>query len=105
MNVARRLSERPAALFLLILVLCAAGVWTAIRLPSAIFPTVTFPRVKVIAEGAEEPAAQMIPAITRPLEEAIHRAGKRFLVAGIAGLAGATVLAGWLAYAGSQRGD
>ena len=69
----RRLPERPQALFLLLLVLCAAGVWTATTLPSAIFPTVTFPRVKVIAEGAEEPAAQMIPAVTRPLEEAILR--------------------------------
>jgi CzcA family heavy metal efflux pump len=73
MTFVRRLSERPQALFLLILVLCGAGVWTATRLPSAIFPTVTFPRVKVIAEGAEEPAAQMIPAVTRPLEEAILR--------------------------------
>src|ERR1700686_5255189 len=73
MNLAKRLSDRPAALFLLIAVLCAAGVWTATRLPSAIFPTVTFPRVKVIAEGAEEPPAQMIPAMTRPLEEAILR--------------------------------
>ena len=68
-----RLVSRPQAVFLLLLVLCAAGVWTAVRLPSAIFPTVTFPRIKVIAEGAEEPAAQMIPAVTRPLEEAIIR--------------------------------
>jgi len=59
--------------FLLLAVLVAAGVWTARRLPSAIFPTVTFPRIKVIAEAAEEPAAQMIPALTRPLEEAILR--------------------------------
>ncbi|HJW15050.1 MAG TPA: efflux RND transporter permease subunit, partial [Thermoanaerobaculia bacterium] len=73
MSPIRRLAERPQALFLLIAVLCAAGVWTATRLPSAIFPTVTFPRIKVIAEGAEEPAAQMIPAVTRPLEEAILR--------------------------------
>jgi CzcA family heavy metal efflux pump len=73
MNLAKRLSERPAALFLLIALLCGAGIWTATRLPSAIFPTVTFPRVKVIAEGAEEPSAQMIPAVTRPLEEAILR--------------------------------
>ncbi|HEY6050053.1 MAG TPA: efflux RND transporter permease subunit, partial [Thermoanaerobaculia bacterium] len=73
MKLAHRLSEKPAALFLLIAVLCAAGVWTAAKLPSAIFPTVTFPRVKVIAEGAEEPSAQMIPAVTRPLEEAILR--------------------------------
>ena len=73
MNLNERLSERPAALFLLIAVLCAAGVWSATRLPSSIFPTVTFPRVKVIAEGAEEPPEQMIPSVTRPLEEAILR--------------------------------
>jgi CzcA family heavy metal efflux pump len=64
---------RPGALFLLILVLCTAGIWTASRLPSSIFPAVTFPRIKVIADAGEEPAAQMIPAVTRPLEEAILR--------------------------------
>src|SRR5215813_13216280 len=73
MRITERFSERPAALFLLLAVLCAAGIWTATRLPSAIFPTVTFPRVKVIAETSEEPAEQMIPAMTRPLEEAILR--------------------------------
>jgi CzcA family heavy metal efflux pump len=73
MSFFRHLSERPQALFLLLLVLCAAGIWMATTLPSSIFPTVTFPRVKVIAEGAQEPAAQMIPAVTRPLEEAILR--------------------------------
>jgi CzcA family heavy metal efflux pump len=73
MRTATAPGRRPAALFLLILVLCAAGVWTATRLPSSIFPAVTFPRVKVIADAGEEPAALMIPAVTRPLEEAILR--------------------------------
>ena len=73
MSVGERLHERPAALFLLVAVLGAAGVWTGTRLPSSIFPSVTFPRIKVIAEGAEEPSGQMIPSITRPLEEAILR--------------------------------
>jgi len=73
LSIAKNFSERPAALFLLLAVLCAAGIWTATRLPSAIFPTVTFPRVKVIAETSEEPAEQMLPAVTRPLEEAILR--------------------------------
>ncbi len=68
-----RLPERSGALFLLLAVLCAAGVAIARRLPSAIFPAVTFPRIKVIADAGEEPAAQMIPAVTRPLEEAILR--------------------------------
>jgi CzcA family heavy metal efflux pump len=73
MNPTDRLLGRGQAVFLLVVVLAAAGIWSATRLPSAIFPTVTFPRVKVIAEGAEEPAAQMIPAVTRPLEEGILR--------------------------------
>ncbi|HEY2798840.1 MAG TPA: efflux RND transporter permease subunit [Thermoanaerobaculia bacterium] len=69
----RGLPRRGPAVFLLVAVLAAAGVWTVGRLPSAIFPTVTFPRIKVIAEIGEEPAAQMIPAVTRPLEEAVLR--------------------------------
>ena len=73
MSVSRWVLSRPAALFLLIAVLCAAGVWSGLRLPSSIFPAVTFPRIKVIAEAAEEPAAQMVPAVTRPLEEALLR--------------------------------
>src|SRR5262249_19579319 len=73
MSLVRHLPPRAPAVFLLLAVLVAAGVWTGRRLPSAIFPTVTFPRIKVIAETAEEPAAQMIPAVTRPLEEAVLR--------------------------------
>ena len=73
MDLRQRLPERSGAIFLLLAILCAAGIWTAGRLPSAIFPTVTFPRIKVIAETAEEPAAQMIPTLTRPLEEALLR--------------------------------
>src|SRR5437868_11782301 len=73
MTVRERVLSRPAGLFLLIAVLCGAGVWSALHLPSSIFPAVTFPRVKVIADAGEEPAAQMIPAVTRPLEEAVLR--------------------------------
>ncbi len=67
------LRRRPAALFGLVLVLVLVGGFTAIRLPSAIFPSVTFPIVKVIADAGEEPAARMMPTVTRPLEEAVRR--------------------------------
>src|SRR5262245_20943062 len=73
MSLSRWILGRPAALFLLVAVLCAAGVWRGMHLPSSIFPAVTFPRIKVIAEAAAEPAAQMVPAVTRPLEEALLR--------------------------------
>ena len=68
-----KLRRRPAGLLALIAVLVAAGIYTAARLPSAIFPPVTFPIVKVIADAGEQPPARMIPTVTRPLEEAVHR--------------------------------
>lgn len=55
------------------LVLAAAGVRQAVRLPASIFPEVTFPIVKVIADVGEEPAARVMPTMTRPLEEALLR--------------------------------
>jgi multidrug efflux pump subunit AcrB len=77
------LRKRPAALFGLILVLVLVGGFTAARLPSAIFPSVTFPIVKVIADAGEEPAARMMPTVTRPLEEAIRRVPGVLLVRSI----------------------
>lgn len=58
---------------MLILVLAAAGIRQAVRLPASIFPEVTFPIVKVIADAGEEPAARVMPTMTRPLEEALLR--------------------------------
>jgi CzcA family heavy metal efflux pump len=65
--------ERSAAIFLLVAVLVGAGGFLALRLPSSIFPSVTFPRIKVIADVGQEPAARMMPSATRPLEEALLR--------------------------------
>ena len=68
-----RLRHRPHALFGLIIVLCVAGGYGLTRMPSSIFPSVTFPIVKVIADAGEAPAARVMPRVTRPLEEAIRR--------------------------------
>lgn len=65
--------QRAHGIYLLVLILVVAGIYSATRLPSAIFPTVTFPQVKVIADVGDEPAAQMMPTVTRVLEEAILR--------------------------------
>jgi len=64
---------RATALYLLVVLLAAAGVYRVLGLPSSIFPDVTFPLVKVIASVGNEPAATMMPTATRPLEEAIRR--------------------------------
>ncbi|HKK26925.1 MAG TPA: efflux RND transporter permease subunit [Gemmatimonadota bacterium] len=73
MNLLGGARRRAGAILALVVVLGAAGAWEAARLPSSIFPSVTFPIVKVIADAGEEPAARMMPTVTRPLEEAIHR--------------------------------
>ncbi len=73
MNLLHRSHSRATAIFLLLAALVAGGVFAALRLPSAIFPAVTFPIVKVIADVGEEPAARMIPTVTRPLEQAVDR--------------------------------
>ncbi len=67
------LARRRSALVALTLLLAAGGVVAVARLPSSIFPSVTFPIVKVIADVGELPAAHVMPAVTRPLEEAILR--------------------------------
>jgi CzcA family heavy metal efflux pump len=72
-SLLHRSHSRATAIFLLLAALVAAGVFAALRLPSAIFPAVTFPIVKVIADVGEEPAARMIPTVTRPLEQAVDR--------------------------------
>jgi cobalt-zinc-cadmium resistance protein CzcA len=73
MTVLTSVRRRWAAIFALVIILAGAGAYVVRGLPSAIFPTVTFPIVKVIVDVGEEPAARMMPTVTRPVEEAIHR--------------------------------
>ena len=50
-----------------------AGFVAALSLPVTLFPTVTFPRVRVSLDAGDRPAQQMLLQVTRPLEQAIHR--------------------------------
>jgi CzcA family heavy metal efflux pump len=71
MNLVAAARRRAAAVFLLVAILCAGGVFEVLGMPSAIFPSVTFPVVKVIADSGEAPAAEVVPTVTRPLEQAV----------------------------------
>jgi CzcA family heavy metal efflux pump len=57
--------------YLVVALLCAAGIWAATRLPSAIYPELQFPRITVVAQGSSLDARQVVFTITQPLEEAI----------------------------------
>ena len=65
------LGEQRRLVYLVIALLSVAGVWAGLRLPSAIYPELAFPRVAVVAEGGALDARQEQFSITRPLEEAI----------------------------------
>lgn len=71
MSLLHWLHDRALALLLLVVILATAGLLVATRMPLAIFPSVTFPVIKVIAEVGHQPAARMMPSVTRPLEQAL----------------------------------
>ena len=65
------LSRQRRFIYLLVGLLSAAGVWAALRLPSAIYPELVFSRITIVAQGSTLGARQVVFSITRPLEEAV----------------------------------
>ena len=73
------IEEKPAwfvasskAVIAAIVVLTLAGVFMALSIPIAVFPTTNFPRVIIGVDNGVMPIDQMMVTITRPLEEAIN---------------------------------
>ncbi len=52
-------------------VLCLAGIFSALRTPSSVFPQTNFPRIVIMANNGIMPANEMMATITRPIEEAM----------------------------------
>jgi CzcA family heavy metal efflux pump len=49
----------------------AAGLFSYTHIQSSLFPEITFPKIKVIADNGEQPVDKMMITITKPLENAI----------------------------------
>jgi CzcA family heavy metal efflux pump len=64
------LSRQRRAVYLVVALLSAAGVWAAATLPAAIYPELTFSRVTIVATGTSLGARQQLFAVSRPIEEA-----------------------------------
>ena len=58
-------SQRAYLLIMLTTVLAVAGIWSALRLPSAIYPELTFPRITIVAQGASLGARQVVFGLER----------------------------------------
>jgi len=65
------LSRQRRFVYLVVALVSAAGIWAALRLPSAIYPELKFSRITIVAQGSTLGARQIVFSVTRPLEEAV----------------------------------
>jgi len=63
--------KNPVSILLAIILL--GGIFAYSRMQSSLFPEVTFPKIKVIAENGLQPVNKMMVTVTKPLENAIKR--------------------------------
>jgi len=49
--------------------LCVAGVYSAYRLPSSVFPRTDFPRVVILVDNSMMPTNEIMTTITKPIEK------------------------------------
>ena len=70
MNVVRFCRQNRRAVYLLTGFLIVAGLISVFRLPSNIYPELSFPRVVILAHAGDLSPQNMLLTVTRPLEEA-----------------------------------
>jgi CzcA family heavy metal efflux pump len=63
--------KSPVAVILFI-ILCG-GMYALLNIKSGLFPDITFPKIKIIADNGEQPVNKMTVTVTVPLENAIKR--------------------------------
>src|ERR687888_1193649 len=72
MSLASVVAYQSRAIVVIVVVLCAAGLYAAWQLPVAIFPETDFPRIVIIIDNGVVPAPQTLVSVTRPVEEAMN---------------------------------
>ena len=66
-------SQYKFPLLILAAITLVAGIYTYTRMKVALFPEITFPKIKVIADAGQQPVSQMAVTVTRTLENAIKQ--------------------------------
>ncbi len=70
MNIVRSCRRNSRAIYLLTGFLAAAGLISYFRLPSNIYPHLSFPRIVILADSGDLSPHNMLLEVTRPLEQA-----------------------------------
>ena len=63
--------KNPLTVTLVLVIL--GGMFAYSRLQTSLFPEITFPKIKVIAEAGLQPVSKMMVTVTKPLENAIKQ--------------------------------
>lgn len=63
--------KSPLAVFMAIIIM--GGLFTYSKLQSSLFPEITFPKIKIIADAGQQPVNKMMITVTRQLENAVKR--------------------------------
>jgi len=63
--------KKPIALLLFLVIL--GGVFSYTKLQTSLFPDITFPKIKIIADEGLQPVNKMMLTVTRPLENVIKQ--------------------------------
>jgi len=66
------ISHRNPILAVLVIIL-VGGVYSFQQLKTGLFPEITFPKIKIIADAELQPVDKMVVTVTRPLENAVKQ--------------------------------
>src|SRR5499426_2789110 len=65
-------ARHSTSIIFLIGVLSVVGIYEALSLPVAVFPTTNFPRIIIGVENGVMPIEQMEVTVTRPIEQTVN---------------------------------
>ncbi len=60
-------------LIVVLLIILTGGIFSYQQLKTSLFPEITFPKIKIIADADLQPVNQMMITVTRPLENAVKQ--------------------------------
>ena len=63
--------KNPLTVFIALIIM--GGIYIYSRLQTSLFPEITFPKIKIIADAGLQPVDKMMVTVTKPLENAIKR--------------------------------
>ena len=70
--------KSPVAVILFLILV--GGALSYSNMKTSLFPDITFPKIKIIAENGEQPVDKMMVSVTKPLENAIKQAENLTLI-------------------------